>query len=121
MYWSPALLAAITRAEGIQARCIESHPEDKGPWIEGDMFTSNFEGFTSLRVEEPKLRNAARQNLPVAFEYVENGQKFPWTDQVEVIRQGNRWVIDNVLYRRKSGFGNGLGSSLRQSLKGKGC
>ena len=120
-HMSAALQAAITRAQVEQERCNKAHPDEKGPWVEGDMFSSTFEGFTTFRVEDAKPSKAARQTLKVDFEYVENGQKHPWSDQVTAIRQGPRWVIDDVRYGGKQAFGNGFGGSLRNSLKGKGC
>ena len=117
-HWSSELQAAIAAAQVEQARCIKANPGDKGPWVEGDMFSSNFEGFTSVKVAEPKPGTGSRQRLTVNFEHVENGKRFPWTDQVDVIKQGPRWVIDDVVYRRQQGFTSGFGASLKQSLKG---
>ena len=85
------------------------------------MFSSNFEGFTAVVVEDPKPGKAPRQNVKVNFEYVENGQKHPWSDDVVTIRKSTRWVIDDIVYGGKQPFGNGFGRSLRESLKGKGC
>jgi hypothetical protein len=120
-YWSPALQTAFTRAQEEQARCLKAHPDEKGPWVEGDMFSSTFEGFSTVNVEDPKPDKSLRQSIKVNFEYIENGQKHPWSDQVITIRQGNRWMIDDIRYGGKQAFGNGFGGSLRDSLKGKGC
>ncbi len=120
-YLSAELIASITRARQRQAQCISAHPGDKGPWVEGDMFSSNFEGFAKFRVGDPKPGNGQRQLMTLNFEYVDGGKSHTWADQVVVVRQGNRWVLDDILYGRKAGFGNGFGGSLRQSMKGKGC
>ena len=106
-YLSPQLVAALTRAQQRQSNCIAAHPGDKGPWVEGDMFSSNFEGFTNLRVDDPKPGKGLRQLLQLNFEYIESGKSIPWVDQVMTIKKGNRWLIDNVIYGRKPGFGNG--------------
>ena len=112
-FLSAGLQAAMTKARAEQARCVKAHPDDKGPWIEGDMFSSNFEGFSTFRVGP-----ADGARITVKFEY----EGIPsWTDQVELVKQGNRWLIDDVLYGRKQGFSNGFGGSLRAALRGKGC
>ncbi len=120
-YLSRELAGAITRAQMRQARCIALHPGDKGPWVEGDMFSNNFEGFTNVRVDEAKPGKSPRQLLPLRFEFMDSGKTITWTDQAVVIKKGNQWMIDNILYVRKKGFGNGFGGSLRQSFKAKGC
>jgi hypothetical protein len=120
-YLSDALYADLTRARTEQVRCNKAHPDEKGPWAEGDMFSSNFEGFTTVRVENPKPSNAPREQLKVSFDYLDSGQKFSWTDQVSLIKQSGRWVVDDIFYRRQQGFTSGFGESLRGSLKGKGC
>ena len=120
-YLSPQLAGAITRAQMRQARCISAHPDEKGPWVEGDMFSSNFEGFFKVSVDEPKPGKGRSQLLPLRFEFIDGGKTFTWTDQAVVVKQGNRWLIDDVLYGRKDGFGNGFGGSLRHSIKSKGC
>jgi hypothetical protein len=116
---TPELNNALRRARTEQERCRKRHPDEKPPWVEGDLFSSNFEGFTSVRV----LPGAddKRQTLTLQFEYVENGQKVQWKDQVIVENRTGRWLIDDVRYGGVGSFGNGFGKSLRQSLSGKGC
>ena len=116
-YWSPVLNAAVARAQQEQGRCLKAHPADKAPWIEGDLFSSNFEGFTTVRVEDSKTGKASRERVTLQFEYATG----KWSDQILAVKQGTRWLIDDVIYSRQTGFGNGYGSSLRSSLEGKGC
>ena len=118
-HWSAGLRAAISRAQAEQGGCKKSHPGDKPPWVEGDMFSSNFEGFTTVRVQDPASPGNGR--LTLTFEYSANGKKVSWSDDVSVIREGGRWVIDDVFYRHQQDFGNGFGISLRSSLEAKGC
>lgn len=118
-YSSAGLQALIHKARVEQARCAKAHPGDKGPWVEGDLFSSNFEGFTGFQVGP--AAGALLQRVPVEFEYVENGRKFTWKDEVSVVKEGGRWLVDNVHYRKSQGFGNGFGASLRASLSAPGC
>ncbi len=123
---SSGLQTAMRKAQGQQARCIKANPGDKGPWVEGDMFTSNFEGFTTLAAPSkgatvvPKGQQA---QVRLTFEYVEGGQRVTWTDEVVLVLERGRWVIDDVHYRNNSGkgFGNGFGPGLRASLATQGC
>jgi hypothetical protein len=121
---SSGLKALIRKAQAEQARCSKAQPDEKGPWIEGDMFTSSFEGFTSLLTVEPvpapKAAATARE-VRLTFEYVENGQKVTWKDDVVLHQEAGRWVIDDISYKGGQNFGNGFGSGLRRALAGKGC
>lgn len=51
-HMSAPLAKMIRAAQSEQARCQKAHPDEKPPWIEGDMFTSNFEGFTRFKVSD---------------------------------------------------------------------
>src|SRR5215813_10006441 len=65
-YLSASLQTLIRAAQKEQDRCEKAAPDEKPPWVEGDMFTSNFEGFTWFQI----------QNGPdtiVAFEYMDHG------------------------------------------------
>ena len=94
---------------------MKAEPDEKGPWVEGDLFTSNFEGFT--RFEEMP---GAGDRVAVQFRYTGNGQTFAWEDEVWMKREGGRWVVDDDFYRRTAGFTSGFGASLRTSLTGPG-
>jgi hypothetical protein len=123
---SSGLQAAMRKAQGQQAKCIKANPGDKGPWVEGDMFTSNFEGFTKLAAPSkgaPLVPKGQQAQVRLTFEYVENGQRVTWTDEVVLVLERGRWVIDDVHYRNNDGkgFGNGFGNGLRASLATQGC
>jgi hypothetical protein len=117
---SSGLQALMVKAQSQQAHCIKSHPGDKGPWVEGDMFTSNFEGFTRFAFG-PAKSEPTRVIQTVDFEYSENGPPVRWQDQVILIKEKGRWVIDEISYGHAQGLGNGFGAGLRASLTTKGC
>jgi hypothetical protein len=113
-YLSASLQTLIRAAQKEQDRCEKAAPDEKPPWVEGDMFTSNFEGFTWFQI----------QNGPdtiVAFEYVDRGHRVAWTDRVMLVQEQGRWVIDDVVYGRTEGFTSGFGKRLREGLAGRGC
>jgi hypothetical protein len=121
-YFSAPLQKAIKSAQLTQARCEKLHPGDKPPWVEGDMFSSSFEGFTRFQVNGAGASKGPRTLYKVSFEYAEKGQKpVTWTDEVALIQEGGRWVIDNVFYRMNAAFRNGFGSALREGLSSNSC
>jgi Protein of unknown function (DUF3828) len=104
---STKLKSALRAAQAQQTRCMKTHPGDKPPFVEGDLFSSNFEGFTAFRVEAG--------GAFIHFEYAEGKHKVSWKDEVKLVQEGGRWVIDDVLY------GRAVGRSLRKSLAERGC
>jgi hypothetical protein len=121
-YLSPAMQAALRKAAKEQARCMKKFKDEKPPWIEGDLFTSNFEGFTGVESIAVKTAGPDRRVMSISFAYTENGQTFRWSDDV-VLVSGNdgRWMVDDVRFRGGQEFTSGFGSSLRGSLESKGC
>jgi len=120
-YLSRDLIKALRLAGVRQAGCIKAHPDDKGPWVEGDLFTSNFEGQTEAR-PAVAADSVGRARVAVTFGYTEQGKTFNWKDEVILVKEAGRWVIDDVHYRETNGsFTSGYGKSLRASLADKGC
>lgn len=123
---SPRLSSSLGRlvvaAQKEQARCRKAHPDEKPPWIEGDMFTSNFEGFTKFTLAESGAASGARATVTVDFVYEKDTLPVAWRDDVSVVREGGHWLIDDVRYGRREGFTSGFGESLRKALApGGGC
>jgi hypothetical protein len=94
------------------------------PLIEGNIFTSSFEGYTSLG----KIRqdNANAHRFTIEFTYLDSTKRhaseqkgeskpFVWTDRVIVKYEKNHWVIDDIELMGKSEFG--LHGSLKKLLK----
>lgn len=103
-YLSKALVESLRTARQVQTVCAKKHPEEKPPYIEGDMFSSNFEGFTHFQVLDT-TGNRTR----VAFEYTYRGQTVKWVDEILLIRENGRLVIDDIRYERAK-------ETLRQSF-----
>jgi hypothetical protein len=108
---SAELQNAIKGAQAVQAHCMKKFPDEKPMWIEGDMFSSNFEGFTSF-----KVASSNRAKAIIEFEYIENGQKVAWKDELVFAEEKGKLVIDDVRYGRSEGFTSGFGNSLKKSL-----
>lgn len=121
-YFSRSLQQLMKKAQGRQARCIQANPEEKGPWVEGNLFSSNFEGFTTFSVGRVQAGGSAtRQVIEIRFEYVESNQKHAWNDRAVLVKQDGGWVIDDVQYGSGQAFGNGFGKGLKKSLSSPGC
>jgi hypothetical protein len=110
-YLSGPLRQALLQARQTQALCKKAHPDEKPPFIEGDLFTSNTEGFTTITA----IRDTGHNIFEVRFQYVENGHKFDWSDRVVLVKlPTGKWAIDDIRFRDSA-------TSLRQSLTQKGC
>lgn len=87
-----------------------AYPTDKPLLIEGDIFTSLYEGHTSFTVKKINIVGD-KANVVVVFE----NKKYDeiWEDEVLLVKEKNRWKIDNVLFKKES---NTFGST-QQYLK----
>ena len=79
------------------------------PLIEGDLFTSNFEGATSWSVG-PCETGAATAHCKVALGYrggsKEDSKPVNWTDTIYLVRNGAGWRVDDIAYGAPWAFGN---------------
>lgn len=113
---SAELRRALAAAKAAQQRCAKAFPDDKPPWIEGDLFSSNFEGFTTFRAGPGKGRGRTR-SVTVRFRHVEGKSRVEWSDELLLRNESGRWRVDDVAYRAKFAFSSGFGGNLRASLK----
>jgi hypothetical protein len=113
---APELSSLLGAALAERQRCAKLYPDDKPPWIEGDIFSSNFEGFTTVTVHDSKPRGQKR-SVGVHFAYVEGRHRVSWTDVLVLDNALGRWLVDDIYYHAKFAFGSGFGSHLQSSLK----
>ena len=113
---TPQLHRLFSAAYLEQQRCFEQFPDDKPPWIEGDIFSSNFEGFTSFNVASSKAQEQTRQ-VPVNFVYIEGKFKVKWTDTLVLRNEAGHWLVDDIFYPANFAFTSGFGKNLQSSLK----
>ena len=116
-FLTPELRGLMAAAKKEQERCAKAFPGDKPPWIEGDIFSSSFEGFTSFRAGSSKGSGKLRA-VVVRFRYSE-GRKagVEWQDEVVLRNEAGRWRVDDLRYRADFAFTSGFGPSLKASLK----
>jgi hypothetical protein len=71
----------------------EINSTDKPDLIEGDIFTSNYEGTKSFKILSCEL-NENTANVKVEFTY----QDLKWVDEIVVNQVNNKWLIADVIY-----------------------
>jgi hypothetical protein len=105
LYISPALdalLAQGSRAEEKFGKANKNSP----PMIEGDLFTSNFEGATSYKIGACS-GDAKLAKCTVALTY-DNRKDKPvlWSDTVFLVATPSGWRVDDIGYGANTDFGN---------------
>jgi hypothetical protein len=110
-FLSAEIKRLIARDRQIQARFIKDRPDQKPPWIEGDLFSSLFEGSTAFQPGRVRKR-AGQTEVDVNLSYLADGQYTKWTDAAVLKRIGGRWVITNIIFKGKWQFKN-AGTLLR--------
>jgi len=94
--FSTDFAAAIGHAQSVQAREIAEHPDEKPSWIEGDFFSSLFEGPESY-VLGPAILRGGRAEVPVWCSHSAGGVTTRWSDKFLLVREGGTWRIDDVV------------------------
>jgi hypothetical protein len=99
-FFSTKLRKAIDAAIIAQKKFIEKNPDDKPPLIEGDLFSSLFEGPTSFEAGAATLKGATAR-VPVHFTYKDPGDPShpqKWTDTLVLVKENGKWLVDDVEY-----------------------
>ncbi|MGH7489940.1 MAG: hypothetical protein ACREMY_30690 [bacterium] len=115
-YITPALdkaLADADKAEDVHAKKTKNQ---EPPLVEGDLFSSTFEGVTTFHVGACETKGDAAI-CPVALTYKDSQDKSTskWTDKLLLVRAGGAWKVDDLAYGGNWDFGNK--GRLRDTLK----
>ena len=113
-YLSEELQQLIRAAREKQAQFIKEHPDEKPPWIEGDFFSSSFEGSHGFRVGTPVVQEA-RAEVPIHLFYRDGKKMIRWSDTLVLTRTNKGWVVSDLLYKAPWEFKPG--TSLRGVLQ----
>ncbi len=113
-FLSDTLSALLAAAGALRDREARRTPNEKPPFVEGDLYSSLFEGPTSFVVLRDSAAARAGKSV-VQFTYVSNGDSFTWTDTVKLGRKGRFEVIEDVLYGGAGDFNNH--GTLRSTLE----
>jgi len=112
--FSKDIMALIASARAEQKQFIKEHPEDKPPWIEGDLFTSLWEGATSYSIGKARVGKTTAE-VDVHLMSKDKDQTTEWIDTVELMKTNGRWVIRDIQFKGNWAFMNG--SSLSAALR----
>ncbi len=111
---SDTLTALLRAAAEMRDRAVKLAPTEKPPFAEGDLYSSLFEGPTKFTLVRDT--SAARQRKTVVqFVRVDNGDRYTWTDTVQLGKHGRYDVIEDIRYGGAGEFGNH--GALRASLE----
>jgi hypothetical protein len=98
-YLSQRLIALMERARRHRAQAIAARPDEKPPFVDGDLFSSLFEGPTGFAIGKPIRLNDDNQRVPIVFSNVVRGEKpVRWTDYAVMVHEETGWKLDDIEY-----------------------
>ncbi|MBB5623009.1 hypothetical protein HDE69_004091 [Pedobacter cryoconitis] len=103
---------ALEKEAASAAEIRASKSTDKPATIDGDIFTSQNEGYTGFKIGETKVEG---DKAVVTVEFTnKNANVKTWKDDVVVIKENGAWKIDNVNYKGDAGAGKNIKAVLTQ-------
>ncbi len=113
----PALSAALADARTRQAAFIAAHPGDKPPLVEGDLFTSLFEGADSAQALNV-VSDGDGARVTVALARGVGPAATRWRDDLILGRDQGIWCVADVAYGGTWPFANKgrLGDALKAAF-----
>lgn len=102
---TPALHCLLQQADVLRSAVAKARPEDKPPFVEGDMFSSLWEGPSAFRLASvDSQRHTAR--VQVRFVHAPGGDQAPvvWQDALHLQRTDSGWRVADVEYLGKWDF-----------------
>jgi hypothetical protein len=104
-YLSPALETQLADADAAAQRYAKAN-KDSPPLVEGDLFSSLFEGATSVSIGACEV-SGATGHCAANLVYAETGSKpTNWTDTVLLVKTPAGWRVDDIEYGGSWAFGN---------------
>lgn len=100
------LAALLTAADAQRSDDLQRHPDEKPRYVEGDLFSSLFEGTTAVRPLVPLTDDTGAVRVPVQFTYDREKPSVTWTDTVVVVKERGHWVVRDVRYGGTWDFAN---------------
>lgn len=88
---------ALDAAGRLRDRAIRRMPGEKPPFVDGDLFSSLFEGATDCQAGAVTLgRHTA--GVTLHYGYAQGTTQTGWTDRLALLRTDDGWRIDDVVY-----------------------
>jgi hypothetical protein len=109
-YISPALDKLLIEGDKAEDRFAKAN-KDSPPLIEGDLFTSNFEGATAFKIGACTEKGSAGTcKAMLAYDPGKTNnpkdKPFSWTDTVYLVSTPAGWRVDDIGYGGTWDFGN---------------
>jgi len=98
---------------------IASRKTQRGrTFVEGDLFSSLFDGPTSFVTREHEARAADEHVITVRLTSAKQLPALSWTDKVKVVRENGHYVVADIEYTNHWAFGSNsqLVASLRKAM-----
>ena len=107
-FLSQRLNALLTDADRAEAQYAIATKNEVPPLVEGDIFSSLFEGATSSSMGQCLvMEESMTATCTVSLTNTMDGQQdTTWTDTVLMVREGRTWKIDDVRYGGTWPFAN---------------
>ena len=107
---------ALADADAAEGRYAKRTKGEVPPLVQGDIFTSMFEGATDFALGPCEIKgDAALCSVNLAYGRQRMESESKWTDQVYLVRENGAWRVDDVGYGGKWDFARR--GRLRESLK----
>lgn len=115
---STGLSSLVNKAIAEEVKSVEElkalKSTDKPAKIEGDIFTSLSESFTSYEIGKTSIYD---DKATVQIEFTNNkAGTETWKDDIELIKENGAWKIDNVRFKGERAFGKSTKDVLSQFL-----
>jgi len=106
-FLSQRLNGLLVDADRAEQRYAAATRQESPPLVEGDLFTSLFEGATAYNIGACTTEGDATASCSVALTSSMTGQPDThWTDTVLLVREGRGWKIDDISYGGTWPFAN---------------
>jgi hypothetical protein len=112
---SPALKTLLDDAAKVEGEHTKATNNEEPPYLQGDIFTSMFEGANEFKVGTCKM-TATGGECSVAFTYDPKGKPVKWNDTVVLVADKTGVRVDDIVYGGTWDFGNK--GKLSDTLKG---
>jgi hypothetical protein len=94
---SADLAGLLVEAALAEARYAEATKGEAPPLLEGDLFTSLFEGAESYKIGQCEMQKESGACLvDLAHTDSRDNSKVEWKDRVYVVRNKDRWAVDDI-------------------------
>ena len=94
---SPGMAGLLLRADDAESKYARNTKGEVPPLIEGDLFTSNFEGATSFKVLRCEARGGSMScTVELGYPDSRSGKIFNWQDRAVLIEDHDKWLVDDI-------------------------